>query len=193
MANVGSANPVEWQSSSLAWPDAQRLATFALGRRTDNKAVGLEEIIAAQTASLDDSRQVNEALQKLLPKTSAPDQLVDPVVSALKKATDLNKHEKRLLPCIVDAHKLASTDFSRVHLPNATIDAIRTMVSLPLLFPDAFRTGILGEHSAGGALLFGPPGTGKTLLARAVASESGARMLAIQVRDTSDAKLISAQ
>jgi ATP-dependent 26S proteasome regulatory subunit len=133
---------------------------------------------------------VNEALQKLLPKASAPDQLVDPVVSALKKATDLNKHEKRLLPCIVDVHKLASTDFSRVHLPNATIDAIRTMVSLPLLFPDAFRTGILGEHSAGGALLFGPPGTGKTLLARAVASESGARMLAIQVRDTSNAKLI---
>lgn len=183
LANVEASG--EWHSDTLSWPDAQRLATFALGRRTsvEGSSVDLKEIIAAQVAIADDSRQITDALKRLLPAAPSSAPLVDPVVSALKKATDLNKHEKRLLPCVVDAHKLASTNFARVHLPNATIDAIRTMVSLPLLFPDAFRTGILGEHSAGGALLFGPPGTGKTLLARAVASESGARMLAIQVGD----------
>lgn len=57
------------------------------------------------------------------------------------------------------------------------MDRIRTLVSLPLLYPEVFQKGILKENNMTGALLFGPPGTGKTLLARAVAKESGARMV----------------
>jgi ATP-dependent 26S proteasome regulatory subunit len=37
-----------------------------------------------------------------------------------------------------------------------------------------------------GALLFGPPGTGKTLVVRALARESGARMLIIKPSDVMD-------
>ncbi|KAL7412815.1 P-loop containing nucleoside triphosphate hydrolase protein, partial [Mrakia frigida] len=62
----------------------------------------------------------------------------------------------------------------------------RSVVSLPLLFPEAFSTGILKNHSTSGALLFGPPGTGKTLLVRALAKESGARMMSIQPSDVMD-------
>ncbi|KAH7339159.1 P-loop containing nucleoside triphosphate hydrolase protein, partial [Rhizoctonia solani] len=63
---------------------------------------------------------------------------------------------------------------------------IRTLVSLPHLFPEHFQTGILKSHSLGGALLFGPPGTGKTLVAQAVAKESGVRMLVFKPTDIVD-------
>ncbi len=50
------------------------------------------------------------------------------------------------------------TTFKSVHLPPATIDSVRTIVSLPLLHPEAFSSGILKTHSMNGVLLFGPPG-----------------------------------
>jgi ATP-dependent 26S proteasome regulatory subunit len=78
------------------------------------------------------------------------------------------------------------TSFSQVHLPAHTIDAVRTVVSLPLIAPAAFATGILKEHGMSGVLLFGPPGTGKTLLARALAKEAGCRMMSIAPSDVMD-------
>lgn len=79
-----------------------------------------------------------------------------------------------------------STTFNQVHLPPHTIDSVRTLVSLPLLHPQAFSYGILKQHTMTGALLFGPPGTGKTLVVRALAKESGARMLIIKPSDVMD-------
>lgn len=110
----------------------------------------------------------------------------DPVIEAIKRDKSLNTHEKRLLGCIVDPTKLSSTSFEDVYLPEKTIDAVRSVVTLPLIYPDAFNTGILAQHATGNALLFGPPGTGKTLLARALARESGARMIAVQPSDVTD-------
>lgn len=78
------------------------------------------------------------------------------------------------------------TTFAQVHLPPATIDSVRTLVSLPILHPAAFAQGILKTHSMTGALLFGPPGTGKTLVVRALARESGARMLIVKPSDVMD-------
>ena len=109
---------------------------------------------------------------------------VDLDVEALRK--DMDEHEQRLEGCIVTPDKIRSTSFSDVHLPPTTIDAIRSMVSLPLLYPAAFNSGILKSHSTNGALLFGPPGTGKTLLARATAREAGARMMVVKGSDIND-------
>jgi ATP-dependent 26S proteasome regulatory subunit len=67
--------------------------------------------------------------------------------------------------------------FESLYLPSEVIDSIRSLVSLPLLFPEPFRCGILKQQSMTGALLFGPPGTGKTLVAKALAAESKARMV----------------
>jgi len=78
------------------------------------------------------------------------------------------------------------TTFSQVHLPPHTIDSVRTLVSLPLLHPTAFTSGVLKQHTMTGALLFGPPGTGKTLLVRALARESGARMMIVTPSDVMD-------
>ncbi|KAG8713207.1 hypothetical protein FRC09_018974 [Ceratobasidium sp. 395] len=109
---------------------------------------------------------------------------VDEVIEKVKSA-DLDEYERRLLGCIVDVVKL-STTFENVHLPEQIIDNVRSIVSLPLLFPDAFKSGILKQQAISGALLFGPPGTGKTLVVRALAKESGARMLAIKPSDIAD-------
>ncbi|KAG9004252.1 hypothetical protein FRB94_002472 [Tulasnella sp. JGI-2019a] len=109
----------------------------------------------------------------------------DELIERVKADKTLDPHEKRLLGCIVDTGSMPTT-FASVHLPVKTIDAVRTMVSLPLLYPEAFESGILKTHSMTGALLLGPPGVGKTLLARAVARESGARMLVVKPSDVMD-------
>lgn len=81
---------------------------------------------------------------------------------------------------------LLTATFDQVHLPPATIDAVRTMVSLPLLRPEAFVHGVLKDHGMTGCLLFGPPGTGKTLVVRALAGEAGCRMIAVAPADIMD-------
>ena len=101
---------------------------------------------------------------------------VDEVLESVKRDQDLDQHEQRLLGCIVDSGRTPvlitlgfinfdiiviatmPTTFKSVHLPPATIDSVRTIVSLPLLHPEAFSTGILKTHSMNGVLLFGPPG-----------------------------------
>lgn len=128
----------------------------------------------------------------------------DELVEKIKHDSDLEAHEQRLLPCIVDSgtsdsaifififenlkYNIASmpTSFDQVHLPPHTIDSVRTIVSLPLLHPQAFQQGILKQHGMAGCLLFGPPGTGKTLVVRALAKEAGCRMIAISPSDVMD-------
>ena len=200
-----------WQNTLRPWTDLQRLATFVLGRaladsmkaanneKTDTIQLTWEEVVHSVSAERQNKQSLNKLLNQFLPLKSndsgslnadgkknkahalANDTAADPVIAKVKHTKDLNSYERRLLSCIVDTAKLSSTTFDDVHLPFRTIDAIRTIISLPLLFPEAFRGGVLRDHSTTGALLFGPPGTGKTLLARAVANESGARMLAVQV------------
>ncbi|KAK3812002.1 MAG: P-loop containing nucleoside triphosphate hydrolase protein [Benniella sp.] len=60
------------------------------------------------------------------------------------------------------------------------------MITLPLVRPQLFSYGLLQDEYLSGLLLFGPPGTGKTLLAKAVARESGARMLEIKASNIFD-------
>ncbi|TFK55001.1 AAA-domain-containing protein [Heliocybe sulcata] len=109
----------------------------------------------------------------------------DEIVQRVKRDPDLDSHERRLVGCIVDAASMP-TGFDQVHLPPTTIDAVRTIVSLPILHPMAFQHGILKDHSMTGCLLFGPPGTGKTLVVRALAKEAGCRMLAVSPSDVMD-------
>lgn len=72
----------------------------------------------------------------------------------------LTKHEKRILSTVVNPSSL-SVQFKDLVLPSSTKLALQTLVTLPLLRPEFFQSGILSRSSINGVLLFGPPGTGK--------------------------------
>ncbi|KAI3608705.1 atpase family aaa domain-containing protein 1-a [Moniliophthora roreri] len=109
----------------------------------------------------------------------------DPVIEKVRNAEDLSGYEEKLVGCIVDASEL-KTSFNDVILNEKIIQGLRSIVSLPLLYPRHFRSGILAREALSGALLYGPPGTGKTMVCRALAAESGARMLLIKPSDVLD-------
>ncbi|KAI9486388.1 MAG: hypothetical protein EXX96DRAFT_548863 [Benjaminiella poitrasii] len=96
-----------------------------------------------------------------------------------------NDFERKLISRIVDPFKVQGS-FKDVRAPATTIDTLQSLISLPLRRPDLFNKGILKRNFIPGVLLFGPPGTGKTMLAKAVAKDSGSRMLDIQASDVYD-------
>ncbi|KAJ3277569.1 hypothetical protein HK104_003197, partial [Borealophlyctis nickersoniae] len=96
----------------------------------------------------------------------------------------LSKHEERLLNQCLVKPAMMSTTFSSVGGLARTKRVIDELIRLPLQRPELFKTGIL-KQSTTGILLFGPPGTGKTMLARAVAGESGANFLNVQMSHVS--------
>ncbi|KAF9563882.1 hypothetical protein EC968_004676 [Mortierella alpina] len=103
----------------------------------------------------------------------------------LVRIEDCDRYESKLFGSIVDPAKLKAT-FKNTITPAETVHTLQTMITLPLIRPQLFSYGLLKNEFLSGLLLFGPPGTGKTLLAKAVAKESGARMLEIKASDIFD-------
>ncbi|KAF9355818.1 hypothetical protein BGX26_006066 [Mortierella sp. AD094] len=103
----------------------------------------------------------------------------------LVRAEDCDHYERKLFGSIVDPNKIKTT-FKNTIIPPETIHTLQTMITLPLVRPQLFSYGLLQNEFLSGLLLFGPPGTGKTLLAKAVAKESGARMLEVKASDIFD-------
>ncbi|KAL9623709.1 MAG: hypothetical protein Q9160_001939 [Pyrenula sp. 1 TL-2023] len=100
----------------------------------------------------------------------------DDMIGQLAKGC--NNYEKKLLRGVVEPSKIQTT-FDSVYAPYDTIDALRTLTTLSIKRPEAFSYGVLATDKIPGLLMYGPPGTGKTLLAKAVAKESGARVLEV--------------
>lgn len=125
----------------------------------------------------------------------------DPILAKVRASGELNTYEQTLLGGVIDTSKsikqifllhllsrgllLSSplaqltTTFEDVCVDPKVIDSVRSIISLPLMYPTAFASGILGAEALSGILLYGPPGTGKTMLCRAVAKECGVRMLLV--------------
>ena len=78
------------------------------------------------------------------------------------------------------------TTFADVFVDPSIVESLQTIVSLPLLYPSYFKSGVLAKEAIGGILLYGPPGTGKTMLCRALAKTSKARMIHIKPSDIND-------
>lgn len=96
----------------------------------------------------------------------------------------LNKHEKRLLSCVVSP-KQVDTKFEVIGALDDVKGLLQHLISARIKFPELFTKGILRD-AVSGILLFGPPGTGKTMLARGVATESGASFIAVNASSIYD-------
>ncbi|KAL1707774.1 P-loop containing nucleoside triphosphate hydrolase protein [Schizophyllum commune] len=160
--------PVPWSAVVNAWQAARNTQTL---RKAWAKACSNTKAAREQDEEDDEAEDAEEN--------------GDEIIERVKSDPDLDPHEQRLLPTIVSSASMP-TSFDQVHLPTHTIDSVRTIVSLPLLHPSAFQSGILKEHGMTGCLLFGPPGTGKTLVVRALAKEAGVRMMTISPSDVMD-------
>lgn len=71
---------------------------------------------------------------------------------------DLDTHEAKLLNRVVDPEMLHTT-FDNVQVTPDVIKTLRSVITLPLLYPRDFTYGVLQRHFISGVLLFGPPGT----------------------------------
>lgn len=172
-----------WSYGQVHWA-----ATLALGSVKPDESFGFEHIQRGLEMMQRTERIKNAWLQEKSPKTktsssSDPGNERERLLSSLRKTC--NTHEKKLLNGVVDA-KSIRTSFSDVHVPSDTIDALKTLISLSLIRPEAFTYGVLSTDKIPGLLLYGPPGTGKTLLAKAVARESGATVLEVSGSDVYD-------
>ena len=79
----------------------------------------------------------------------------DTIASEMRRlGIKLSKHEKRILSTVVNPHRL-KVEFKDLILPSPTKLLLQTLVTLPLLRPEFFQTGILSRSSINGVLLFG--------------------------------------
>jgi hypothetical protein len=117
-----------------------------------------------------------KARHRLQNSDSNQARITDPILARVRAdKSSLDKYEKQLLECVVDPSGFLrlfrsvsmaelscfaatiETSFADVCVAPELIDTLRMAVSYPLLFPDAYSTGILAQESLGGVLLFGPP------------------------------------
>jgi len=96
---------------------------------------------------------------------------------------DTNLPLQRCLSLFYSLSAQLNTRFEDVCIEPKIIEGVRTIISLPLMHPAAFATGVLSREGLSGILLYGPPGTGKTMLCRAIAKECNVRMLLIAPSD----------
>lgn len=172
------------EDSIWSFDRVNRAATAALGLLEGSEELTVKHIERAlEIIELSDSTKERwvarerERLDNRKESTGSKSEL-DTEERMRKLRKTCNKHEKKLLNGVVDPDSIRTT-FDDVQVPLQTKMALKTLTSLSLVRPDAFKYGVLATDRIPGLLLYGPPGTGKTLLAKAVAKDSKATVLEV--------------
>lgn len=166
-----------------------RLATMIVGITDADVTASVEEAVRQACLNVkgsDNAKFTWTEQQKASRAKSKPDverTLESQRLDKIRKT--LSRWEKKLVGGVIEPHKIATT-FDQVHAPLDTIEALKTLTTLSLVRPEAFKYGVLASDKIPGLLLYGPPGTGKTLLAKAVAKESGATVLEVSGAEMND-------
>lgn len=149
---------------------------IAVGSQNDSSACVTSEVAVRDPATADKEPIMESETER---KSS--------IMARLEKIrATCNEHEKSLWGGVVNPDDI-NTTFADIHVAPETVDTIRTLTSLALSRPDAFKYGVLATDNISGLMLYGPPGTGKTLLAKAVAKEAGTTVLKISGSDIQQA------
>ncbi|GAB4815199.1 hypothetical protein N2152v2_002245 [Parachlorella kessleri] len=115
-----------------------------------------------------------DAVKKLQAEAAA-----QPERKGLQDFTTADQYERQLLTEVIPPEEI-NVSFDDIGALETVKTVLQEVVILPLQRPELFRRGSLTKPTKG-LLLFGPPGTGKTMLAKAVASESGAHFINVNM------------
>jgi SpoVK/Ycf46/Vps4 family AAA+-type ATPase len=166
-----------------------RLSTMIVGHLETDSTASVEDCVnqACKTLRASDNAKFGwTERQKVSRMKSKPDIERSSESQRLEKIRKkLSRYEKKLVGGVIEPEKITTT-FDHVHAPLDTIEALKTLTTLSLVRPEAFKYGVLASDKIPGLLLYGPPGTGKTLLAKAVAKESGATVLEVSGAELND-------
>lgn len=169
---------------ALGLRPASKLVTTEMLAQQVNLAMGIIRYSDATKIAACSAQKTFENLESATEAQLGSEQdVTEKKLAKLKK--DCNDHERKLLGGVIDRNSIRTT-FNDVHATHESIEALKTLTTLSLLRPDAFKYGVLATDKIPGLLLYGPPGTGKTLLAKAVARDSGATMLEVSGSEIND-------
>jgi SpoVK/Ycf46/Vps4 family AAA+-type ATPase len=171
-----------------AFDKVHRLATMIVGRLESGATDSISQCSneACMNMKGSDNSKIAWTEQQQATRTKSKPDIERAESQRLDKIRKkLTKYEKKLVGGVIEPQKI-STTFAHVHAPLDTIDALKTLTTLSLVRPEAFKYGVLASDKIPGLLLYGPPGTGKTLLAKAVAKESGATVLEVSGAELND-------
>lgn len=101
-----------------------------------------------------------------------------------KVVSGLSEYEMKLLPNVIHPEEINS-GFDDIGGLEHVVDELKESVLFPLTHMEQFENAPLLQAPKG-VLLHGPPGVGKTMLAKALARESGANFINIQMSTLMD-------